>query len=276
VNSFSEGKVVFHVRDGGQDDDFPEAVVGGLAGELHPEVQWIWSHSKGPGIAASDRVWVTWDSVRIGVARWGEPWQIVFHGSEAGYLQQTSATAFHDFVTWESGDGSYLGLMAWTPERGAYPFLTYPGDPSRGASGLGTDGLDMVWTYGEGKGPELEPYPAGSVMAAAFTTDPTLLEPRRLRSQPSPHYGPVSPWQVGCGHAAVEWAVDEVLVVRLSDGWSWALTTPNPEAPPAAQWHFGTVYAITCEEVFLRAGSPPAMNIAGVRLDALGPGTPPD
>ncbi|MBI4955757.1 MAG: hypothetical protein HY908_27310 [Myxococcales bacterium] len=62
----------------------------------------------------------------------------------------------------------------------------------------------------------------------------------------------------------------------------WGLLPPNPPVgqggdsggSPAGRWYWGAVYAITCDEVFVRGGV--GMNIARVRLDALGPGTPPD
>jgi hypothetical protein len=268
--SLAEQAVVYYVPDADLADFYPMAVVGGAADELHPKVQWVWNHTAGAWLAATGKLWASSDGVRIGVAKWGEPWQQIFHGSEAGGLQQTTVNPFHDLVTWESSNGIYTGLMAWTPERGPYPFITYPGDHSRGAWGLGTDGVDMVWTYSKGKGPDIVPYPAGSVMTSPFTTDPAQLVPRRLRSYPSPHVAPVVPWEVGCGHAAIEWDTDKVLVVRLSDGWSWEMPV-SKDGP-----FFSTVYAVSCDEIFLRASPMDAMNIARVKLDALGPGMPPD
>jgi len=51
----------------------------------------------------------------------------------------------------------------------------------------------------------------------------------------------------------------------------------QPLASPcgAGGWCCGTVYAVTCDEVYLRA-TMGAMNMARIRLDALGPGIPPD
>jgi hypothetical protein len=142
--------------------------------------------------------------------------------------------------------------------------------------GFGTDGVHMVWMYGEGKGPVQEPYPVRSVMMSPFTTDPAAIAPTRLRSYPSAD-ALILPWIVNCGYAAVEMEPDRILVVRLSDGWSWELSTLDVgDAGPISQWNFGTVFALSCEEVFLRGGVGLQMNIARVRLDALGPGMPPD
>ncbi len=49
-----------------------------------------------------------------------------------------------------------------------------------------------------------------------------------------------------------------------------------PDAGRTDKWRLGTVYGLTCDEVFLRAGVGAKMNIARVPLDALGPGMPPD
>ena len=274
--SMAQGRRAFRIAGGDIYDDFPEAIVGGAADGLHPKAHWLWQHSGGRAVAASDLVWVTWDSEQIGIAKWGEPWRVVFKAAQAGGFQQVQARPWHDFVTWESSNGLYKGVMAWTPQKGAYPFITFPGDWSQGAEGLGTDGLHMVWIHGEGKGPKFEPYPIRLVMVSPFTTDPAKLRPIRLRSYPTPQWG-IVPWAVGCGHAAHELDEGRVLVVRLSDGWSWILSTEGmPDAGPTEQWRLGTVYGLTCDEVFLRAGVGAKMNIARVRLDALGPGMPPD
>jgi hypothetical protein len=270
-----QGRVAFFMGTGEEVPYEAEAIIGGSVDELRPRVLWQWKGFGGREATASDQVWASSDNIRVGVARWGEPWEIVYDSSMDG-LQQVDPKAFHDFVFWGSNNGTYFGLTAWMPGEGAYPFITYPGDWSQGAWGLGTDGVDMVWTHSQGKGPSQEPYPEGSVMTSPFTTDPALLTAHRVRSYPSPHWPAPQAWTVGCGYAAIEWKVTEVLVVRLSDGWSWSLSTPNPQDPPSDQWHFSNVYGLTCDEVFVRAGKPAEMNIARVRLDALGPGVAPD
>ena len=188
-------------------------------------------------------------------------------------MQLLYATAWHDFVTWRASDGVYSGVWAWTPDRGAYRFLTFPGDWSRGVEGFGTDGTQMVWVYGEGKGPRQEPYPKRSIMVAPFARDPLALAPKRVRSFPSSE-SIILPSTVGCGYAAIETSASSVLVVRLNDGVSWEIRAPTADA--GKSWHFTGAFAITCDEVFVGGGVAPAMNIARVRLDALGPGTPPD
>lgn len=275
VVSLSSKQHVMGVVDGDLVGQYPQAAVGGSIDELHPRVQWSWDKSGGRMFAASDAVWATTNGVEVGIARWGEPLQTVFTSTQAGGLEQVAVRAFHDLVTWDSGNDLHLGVMAWTQEKGAFPLITFPGDWSRGANGLGTDGHSFVWMYGEGKTQPIAPYPKVSVMTAPFTTDPAALKPKRLRSLAT-EYPLVAPWIVGCGYAANEYEANQILVVRLSDGWAWKLTDPNPTAPPLERWHYGTVYGISCDEIYLRAGVGPQMNVARVRLDALGPGMPPD
>ena len=268
------GSHAFRVQEGSKAEPHREAVVGGAATEARPHAQWLWHESYGHPVTASDAVWATWDSVRIGVARWGEPWQEVFSGVQTG-MQQVQPRAWHDFVHWSSSDGfDYIGVMAWTPEREVYPFLMFPGDFTRGVEGFGTDGEHMAWVYEEGGTPgEGTPYPTRSIMVSPFTTDPAALAPVRLRSYPYPWPITVG-FTVGCGYAGLQTDGGVAFIVRLSDGWSWTLTLPSP--PVAGTWRWGAVYAITCDEVFVRGNLAPKMNVARVRLDALGPGVPPD
>lgn len=274
IVGMSGGKHILSVIDGDLNSEYNEAAVGGSIDELHPKPLKAWMPSYGLDLSASDAVWVSSDGSNVGIAPWGQPWQTVYTSADSGGLQQVGVRAFHDFVTWTSGDGAYMGTMAWTPEKGAYPLLTYPGDWTRGVQMLGTDGKHLVWAYGEGRSQPLGDYDKVSVMAAPFTTDPAQLQPKRLRSLPVSWLA--SPWIVGCGYAANEYDADKVLIVRLSDGVSWELTYPDPSAPPLQRWHFSTVFALSCDEIFLQGSVGLAMNVVRLRLDALGPGMPPD
>ncbi|MBI4955417.1 MAG: hypothetical protein HY908_25570, partial [Myxococcales bacterium] len=272
--SLQQGKYAFRILQGDTHAELKrEVIVGGAAGELHPKAQWVWEESWGHPVAASDLAWASWDSFRVGVAKWGEAWHEVYSGLQDG-LEQVRAKVWHDFVYWRSSTLGHNNATAWTPDTGVYPFIAFPWDSGRGVEGLGTDGAQMVWIYEEGKAPGEWTYPTRSIMVAPFTRDPALLAPVRLRSYPVP-YPAIVQFTVGCGYAGISDDVNHVLLVRLSDGWSWELVPgPVPAAGPAGRWYWGSVYAITCEEVFVRGGV--GMNIARVRLDALGPGTPPD
>lgn len=185
---------------------------------------------------------------------------------------------YGDFVTWDDAlfwSTSTLhrsGVNVWTPDGGAKPFIRWVGDATRGAGNFGTDGTDMVWSYGEGKEPAEKIYPTRSIMTAPYTTDPSALEPRRVRAQlaTTTSIG-LHPFQVGCGYAAHGGGKDTVpLVVRLSDGWAWPIPTLDPGL---------LLYApigVTCDEVFAFGEIGGRLNIVRIRLDSLGEGSPPD
>ena len=136
----------------------------------------------------------------------------------AGQLVVSGETVF-----WGTATLHRTGINVWDPQGGARPFIRWVGDYTRGAGDLGTDGVDLVWGYGEGKLPNDTNYPVASIMTAPFTNDPTALQARRLRSLPHGRIGG-NQFEVGCGHAAYS-AWDDILVIRLSDGWSWVV--PN-------------------------------------------------
>ncbi|MBI4706085.1 MAG: hypothetical protein HY744_33745 [Deltaproteobacteria bacterium] len=172
-------------------------------------------------------------------------------------------------VFWSTHVLGYNGLNVWTEAGGAKPFIRWLDDWTRGADDLGTDGIDMVWAYGEGKKPNDWEYPVQSVMTAPFTTDPDALQPRRLRSAD----GQIAlrPFHVGCGYAVRGGLFNpNTFVVRLSDGVAWIVPDAWPELK--LQLPIG----VDCEEVFVAGEVNGQMDLIRVRLDSLGPGMPPD
>jgi hypothetical protein len=173
-----------------------------------------------------------------------------------------------DALFWTTSNSIISGINSWNPVDGMRPFIRFIGDPSRGAGNLGTDGVDLVWSYGEGQGPNDTTYPVRSVMTAPFTTDPAALVPRRLRSQPGPGVAERE-WQVGCGFAAHS-QLTEMLVVRLVDGVSWLFPLEVPDL------RLYRAIGVTCTDLFALADVHGRTNIVRIRLDSLGPGIPPD
>ncbi|MBX3125715.1 MAG: hypothetical protein KF718_03330 [Polyangiaceae bacterium] len=162
--------------------------------------------------------------------------------------------------------------------------VDYPGDYTKAVNGFATDGVDMVWTLGEGA------YVSGgqgwdksSIMTAPFSTDPSAVarppagcaripgRSRRTDSRSaadtprgSSSTAPIHPRQ---GQA-------ELLVVRISDGTSWIVKVP-PIEQGAAFAHY--MLGMTCDEVFTTAQfADESVAIVRIRFDSLGAGIAPD
>lgn len=185
-------------------------------------------------------------------------------------LQISDIVLSGDAAFWDANDSLQAAIGSWDPAHGTRQLVRFLGDHTKGAGGLGTDGKDMVWSYGEGKQPgdDISTYPTRSIMTAPFTTDPAALKPRRLRSQPGETIG-VTTWVLGCGYAAHVSGLGAI-VVRIADGVSWVLPSNYPDFTPK------TPIGLTCDDVFVMGTLNGKIDIGRFRLDSLGPGTPPD
>jgi hypothetical protein len=198
---------------------------------------------------------------------------------EALYYNQFAFSA--GFLFWNMGSLAMSRIKVWSAAEGTQDFLTAGEDPKRGYGDLGTDGVDMVWSEGTRTDVD-KPYPRLSVMTSAFATKGASLNPRFLRSDITGYGFGITPFVVGCGYAARSTIFEPspgtfangMFVVRLSDGVAWRL----PDNVGMFQWR--TPLAITCDEIFALVQVKPEagtafFNIARLRLDALGSGTPP-
>lgn len=232
----------------------------------------------------------TWRMTGEWVIRWksglhGRRWGATDEVSVYAPSQDIEGLAPHNVVGvgpdvfFRVGGGVSSGVMVWNEDNGSKPLVRYPGDTTRAAANLGTDGTDLVWTYGEGPVPETATW-TRSVFTAPHSTDPDTVAStaRRLRSDPGTFM--VTGFAVGCGYAArqfyqanAEGNSANLLIVRLSDGVSWIVEMP----PTSEAALFATALGFTCEEVFTRAQFPDeSVTIVRIRLDSLGPGMPPD
>jgi hypothetical protein len=185
----------------------------------------------------------------------------------------------HDTLIFEVASGAYAGLMSWTAPDGARPLVYYGNDTQKGAVNLGTDGVDLVWTLGEGQ-QELYVWDTQTIMTAPFTADPQQIavSTRRVRSHP----GGTEAWgfAVGCGYAAIRMFTPtdagntkDLFIVRLADGVSWQI---KPQTPSGGL-RFSAGLGVTCDHVYAVGDFPDeASTIIRIPLDSLGPGTPPD
>lgn len=277
-DGLNEGKFLYGTRGLDPDDpstmDTDSGAIGGSLGELRPT---LLAHHQTGGDNYDWRISGNWvmrgsaPSLELHVFPWSMDSDIFVTSAATDPEQLTPAEPVMsgDALFWESASLKRHGINVWDPEGGTRPFIRFLGDFTRGASNLGTDGVELVWSYGEGKAPDDWAYPVRSIMTAPFTTDPGVLQARRLRSDPNDQFGG-SEWQVGCGYAAHEAGVNNVIVVRLSDGVSWLVPTVYPDQV------LGTAIGVTCEDVIILGNLLGKTNIVRVRLDSLGPGIPPD
>jgi len=173
-------------------------------------------------------------------------------------------------VFFESSDSYHSGINVWTKAAGPRPFVRWIDDTSQGAGDFGTDGADMVWSYGSGPQVVGGGWPNVDVMTAKYTTDPSAIQPRKVRSSLGKHIG-TEPWVVGCGYAAHQGDLSN-FIVRLADGVTWTLPYDDTNGPLT----FVQPLGITCTEAFFLGQFGGRWNVARLRLDSLGPGAPPD
>jgi len=174
-------------------------------------------------------------------------------------------------------------MLSWNPDAGLRPLL-YWDDDTRGAGILGTDGKDMVWTYGEGKPPGTpNPYTKFTIMAAPYTTDPQQVQAtqRPLRQELKSDANiwlDEQGWRVGCGYAARTTWRRAIAVVRIGDGAMWFI--PRVVDP---NWSWAKVLGVSSEHIYVIASSvisapvyPEGMVVARFKLSSLGEPLSPD
>jgi len=168
---------------------------------------------------------------------------------------------------WPSDNLRYQKVKVYTPAAGVRDFLNAGMVTTHGYDDLGTDGTDLVWLDLQGRSTETGPYDTLTITTAPFTTEPSLVVPRRLRTEQGPGFG-VSHFIVGCGYAARSNGA-HIRVVRLSDGQSWILSNTGG-------FGWSEPLAVTCTELFATVRVAGVTRLARVRLDSLGPGIAPD
>ncbi len=276
VEALQDGKVIYTLLGDdalGKWTTSPhKGAIGGPIDQFHPDVIGDYGEENAVLCSAS-RVYRDTQALAFYTHLWGSADETFISSppTDPEKLQLGQPLAWGDSFFWISTSLYVQGINSWTPVDGARPFIRYLGDATRGAGNLGTDGTTLVWSYAEGKSPngEKATYPVRSIMTSPFVTDPAKLQPKRLRSDP----GGIGsqPFRVACGRAAHGGTTKPVVIVNLKDGVSWFL--PQSSQP---DFYLDEVIGLTCDHVYLYGQFGGRWKAARVRLDSLGPGTPPD
>jgi hypothetical protein len=256
--------------------------LAGKLGELRPSFVYRsgaifgaehWGYAVGsPGIVRN--------SASIDILSWKAPQAtptFIASPETEGGLKQNYPFFFKDVLFWASDTLPINKQKVWTVQVGAKDFISFGADSSRGAADLATDGVDMVWVEGSNRSNPNGPFPVVDLMTAPHTTDPAQLKPRKLRSISGYPFG-TAPAVVGCGYTArraeLPTGADggleaHVMIVRIADGQTWLLPGSDPS------WYYYSPIALTCDEIFVYARTP-TQQIIRIKLNSLGPGSPPN
>jgi hypothetical protein len=190
---------------------------------------------------------------------------------------------FHADALFWAASGGVNKQKVHTDAGGTTDIVSFGNDFSNGAADLGTDGQNLVWMEGYNRTTTSGIYPSIAAVVSPYTTNPTQIQKRVLRTDLSAYPFGTSPFVVGCGYAARtnERVVDGqnragLLLLRLSDGGLWFLPSGSN-----VEWGWSRPLAITCDEIFVKVTEKPTptakprSNVARVRLDSLGPPLPP-
>ncbi|AKU95797.1 hypothetical protein AKJ09_02461 [Labilithrix luteola] len=185
-----------------------------------------------------------------------------------------------DDVFWEGGTSIRSAVKVWTRAGGVKTLVGWPNDYTRSASGIGTDGVDMVWLEENGLISE-GIYSDYQVWTAKYSTDPAAVATNKRHVLADTLGSYSERFVVGCGYAAIaihpntDWGqAYGVRVVRLADGVSW--TVYNESAPQVSDLVIQRPLAVTCDEVFARGLSKRTDDeLVRIRIDSLGPGIAP-
>jgi hypothetical protein len=211
------------------------------------------------------------DNTTMHLYSWASPLspQLIHSPSDNG-LAPYEQVFNGDALFWRASSVALQRIKVRTSDGTISDLVSFGADTSQGAADFGTDGQAMVWLAGTGRSDPYGLFPTVSVMTSSYSTDPSQIKPRRLRSETPNGFG-TSPFVVGCGYSArSSW--QGVRVIRLADGVSWLL-------PRDANltWDWVNPLVLTCTELFatvsLGKGQP---NVARVKLNSLGSGTAPD
>jgi hypothetical protein len=205
------------------------SAIGGDDDLLTPGVLFALDASRGAAWAGPRwPVEVLPDAYRVIAWDTGDEVATAWQGSDASIPRFVGDVLYFSFTA-----PTNSALWIWTLAGGAVPLHGYGDDPTRAVGGLGTDGVDMVWLEGEGTTATPGVFTTRSIHGAPFTTEPSTLQPRRVRAWEGEQLDTTYPPAVGCGYAAfVNPSAWTLVIVRLQDGAAWSIRSPQA-TPPA-------------------------------------------
>lgn len=283
----NDDQYIFAVLDSeakGSVSDFGGGAIGGDVNTLRPTVLRHYHDAIAREYSAGSNAFVDVTGGPLKLSAWSNPSNTeVLQAPEDAALKYNYQFFFRDVLFWSANGSGINKQKVWTRGGGVKDFLAFGIDVTRGAADLGTDGTHLVWLEASGRSTGSGVYPSVVAVASPFTTDPSLIQRRVLRSDLSGYSFGVSPFVVGCGYAARDGFVNTpegekggTILLRISDGAMWLL----PSAP-AVEWSWNKPLGITCDEIFVltqsnvTAEQPVRQNIARVRIDSLGAPLPP-
>ncbi len=268
---------VFDSEAKGELSDYGGGAIGGHLDDPHPKVLKHYHDKLARGFAAGEPGLLELPSFTLSSWTDGGVIKSIPTGDVEGSLAQNWPFFFGSTLFWAADSSAVNKQKVYTDAAGTKDFLTFGADPTRGVADLGTDGQSLVWIEGSERPSTSAPFPKVLIATSPFTTDPAQIQRRVLRTDLTGYPFGTSPFVVGCGYAARSMTMardggfqNVTIVVRLSDGYAWFL-------PDGAllDWGWRTPLALTCDELVILVSVKSRFTVARVRLDSLGPPTPP-
>lgn len=170
------------------------------------------------------------------------------------------------------------GVAVWTEKTGTKPLILWPAG-ERTVHDFNTDGEHLVWTEAQGWDNATTTFAISDVYVAPYSLEQDQVSKTRKKLTADPYVLGGTPWQVGCGYAARGIITSNpsalsLRVVRLSDGYSWLI--PGGDVSKPWRYDLYEAFGMTCQHIYITVNLPSgAPTIVRIRLDSLGPGTPP-
>ncbi len=199
----------------------------------------------------------------------GPPVRVQRFSEPTGALDRVQPVISGDSFFWQAdftrSDGSFRGEVWARPDGG--PSRQLIADPVGDVDGFDTDGTTMVWVVGFGNGPTSGTLPVAQLWTAPFTTDPTLLRPRRLATFTNGDL--TGRRQFAAGRYALASGGGDAWIFDVATGAYWHLF------PPPGETYIDVVFLNPTEVGLTVRGVPGGgENVRRLRLDSLGPMTP--